>query len=305
MGIVNLGSGLFWQLGEGRLSIDAGGKVMRVVVVAACLAICAGLGASIGSAQEATTGPTKVAAWPGQEKDWNGFRLYDFPIAGKDAYVVVPDNAAVGRPWVWRAQFWGNAANTDVALLHHGYHVVFLNDGDSLGCPEAMKRWKILYDLVTARGLAKKPALEGLSRGGLFVYNWAGLHPDCVGCIYGDNPVCDLNQWPRSTPGWVKEWEKLKLLYGFKSDEEAAAARLNPIAELEPIAKAGIPILHVVADADKTVNYEKNSGVLKERYRKLGGSYEEIIKHGFDHHPHGLTDCTPIVAFIMKHCGGN
>ena len=217
---------------------------------------------------------------------------------------MTPKTAAAGSPWIWRAQFWGNAANTDVSLLQHGYHVVFLNDGDSLGCPAAMERWKVLYDFVTSRALSKKPALEGLSRGGLFVYNWAALHPDSVGCIYGDNPVCDLNQWPRSSPEWVKEWTKLKKLYGFKSDADAEAATMNPIAELEPIAKAGIPILHVVADADKTVNYKKNSAILKERYKALGGSYEEIVKHGFDHHPHGLTDCTPIVAFIMKHCGG-
>ena len=54
-----------------------------------------------------------------------------------------------------------------------------------------------MYEYVTTRlGLAYRPALEGVSRGGLFVYNWAVKNADKVACIYCDTPVCDFKSWP-------------------------------------------------------------------------------------------------------------
>ena len=43
------------------------------------------------------------------------------------------------------------------------------------------------------------------------------------------------------------------------------------------------------------------TGVVAERYQKLGGSITLIRKPGVLHHPHGLEDSTPIVEFIWKH----
>ena len=74
----------------------------------------------------------------------------------------------------------------------------------------------------------------------------------------------------------------------------------NPIDILEPIAKAKIPIIHVVGDADDAVPIDENTMVLKERYEKLGGHVELIVKKGVGHHPHSLADPTPIVDYILK-----
>jgi len=49
------------------------------------------------------------------------------------------------------------------------------------------------------------------------------------------------------------------------------------------------------------VPWDENTGVVAERYRKLGGSITLIAKPGVAHHPHGLDDSTPIVEFIFKH----
>jgi len=49
------------------------------------------------------------------------------------------------------------------------------------------------------------------------------------------------------------------------------------------------------------VPWDENTGVLAERYRKLGGSITLIPKSGAGHHPHGLQDPTPIVEFILQH----
>jgi sialidase-1 len=45
-------------------------------------------------------------------------------------------------------------------------------------------------------GFNQKVVLEGVSRGGLYVYRWAKNHPHTVACIYNDTPVCDFKSWP-------------------------------------------------------------------------------------------------------------
>ena len=40
---------------------------------------------------------------------------------------------------------------------------------------------------------------------------------------------------------------------------------------------------------------------MKQRYEKLGGPVSVLIKRGLGHHPHGLADPTPVVAFIVEH----
>lgn len=59
--------------------------------------------------------------------------------------------------------------------------------------------------------------------------------------------------------------------------------------------------VHVFGDADDVVPWEENTGIIAERYKKLGGDITLIRKPGIGHHPHGLDDSTPIVEFIAKH----
>jgi pimeloyl-ACP methyl ester carboxylesterase len=80
------------------------------------------------------------------------------------------------------------------------------------------------------------------------------------------------------------------------------AYQKNPVDNLKPLAEAHVPLLHVYGDADDVVPWEENTGLIAERYRKLGGSITLIAKPGVGHHPHGLDDCTPIVRFIAEHC---
>ena len=174
-----------------------------------------------------------------------------------------------------------------------------------LGSPEAVKHWNAFHaELTTKYGFAKKAALVGLSRGGLYCYNWAAANPDKVACIYGDAPVCDFKSWPGGKgkgKGDPTNWGNVMKLWGFKDEAEAMAAKVNPIDNLEPLAKNHVPLLHVFGDADKVVPWDENTGIIEERYKKLGGSIALIRKPGVDHHPHGLDDSTPIVEFIEKH----
>ena len=74
----------------------------------------------------------------------------------------------------------------------------------------------------------------------------------------------------------------------------------NPIDKLKPLAKAKIPILHVIGDSDRVVPASENSDIIQSRYRKLGGEIEIICKKDVGHHPHSLKDPKPILDFILK-----
>lgn len=245
------------------------------------------------------------SAFPGKRSEWNGYPRFDFACDGKSAIVVAPKGpAAAGRPWLWRGEFFGAFATVDLALLQRGWHVAYLACPDTFGGPETMAHWAAFYDKLTKEHqLSARPVLLGMSRGGFYVYNWASLHPDKVGLIYGDAPVCDAKSWPGGKgkgKGSQRDWELFKRVYGLRSDEEAVRFQKNPIDLLAPIAGAHVPIIHVCGDADDVVPMAENTLVLKDRLEKLGGRMELIVKPGVGHHPHSLTDPTPIVDFILK-----
>lgn len=248
---------------------------------------------------------SESSPFPGPRSSWQGYDRYDFVVDGCKTLVVLPKHPAPGAPWIWRAEFFGHRPETDIALVARGFHLVYMDVGNTFGCPDAMAHWAVLYDLLTEEhGLSKKPALEGLSRGGLYVYAWAAANPDKVSCIYGDNPVCDFKSWPGgrgSGPGSPNDWQALLRCYHFESEEQALAWAGNPIDALKPLAEAKIPLIHVCGDADEVVPYAENTALLKERYEDLGGQITVIIKKGFKHHPHGLDDPAPLVDFIIAH----
>lgn len=243
--------------------------------------------------------------FPGRSSDWHGFQRFDFEVDGKPVLVVAPQKPAAGNPWVWHGEFFGHKPAPDIELLKRGFHVVYMRVPNMLGSPAAVAHWNAFYQELTGRyGLAKKAALVGLSRGGLYCYNWAAANPEKVTCIYGDAPVCDFRSWPGGKgqgKGSPRDWKLVLERYGFANDAEAIASDSNPVDNLAPLAKAGVPLLHVYGDADEVVPWDENTGVIAERYRKLGGSITLIAKPGVGHHPHGLDDPTPIVEFIVRH----
>lgn len=240
------------------------------------------------------------------KSEWNGFDRYDFDVDGKPVLVVTPKTAAPGRPWVWHGEFFGHKPAPDVALLKEGFHVVYMSVPDMLGSPKAVQHWNACYAAMTGDlKLAKKVALVGLSRGGLYCYNWAIANPDKVACLYGDAPVCDFKSWPGGKgkgPGSPRDWKLVLEQWGFQNDAEAVAYSGNPVDNLKLLADAKVPLLHVFGDADEVVPWEENTGLIADRYPKLGGKIELIRKPGVKHHPHGLEDSTPIVEFIRKNC---
>ena len=118
--------------------------------------------------------------------------------------------------------------------------------------------------------------------------------------------MCDFKNWPGGKgkgPGSPGDWAELMRDYHFNSEAEALAFKGNPLDILEPIAKAHIPVMHVYGDADTDCIPEQNTLAARERYLKLGGAFFTIVKHGCAHHPHGLSNPTLAVDFIVANSG--
>ncbi|MEQ9288192.1 MAG: GDSL-type esterase/lipase family protein [Cyclobacteriaceae bacterium] len=209
------------------------------------------------------------------QSEWKGFKRLDFQLKQRECRLVLPPKPLPGNPWVWRARFPDWHTEADSILLSEGFHVAYINTNNEFGSPTAMSAWDAFYSHLTSQyGLSEKVALAGVSRGGLFVYSWAKLHPERVSCIYAEAPVCNFKSWPGgqfSGVGSENDWVRLKEAYGFASDKEAGQYLNNPIENLEKLADAKIPVLHMIGLNDKIVPPSENTMVLVDRYIGLGG----------------------------------
>jgi sialidase-1 len=238
---------------------------------------------------------------------WNGHEKQEFVVDGRECLLVVPKTPAQGKPWAWRTEFFGHEPQGDIALLGKGLHIAYMDVQNMYGAPVALDHMDQFYTyLTTTYRLSARTVLEGFSRGGLFAFNWAARNPDKVAALYLDAPVCDFKSWPggkgRGT-GSKEDWQRCLKVYGLTA-EQAMTYQLNPVDNLEPVAKAGIPILSVCGEADTVVPIDENSRVVQERYEKLGGSMTLIAKPFCDHHPHSLKDPARIVNFVLRHTPG-
>jgi pimeloyl-ACP methyl ester carboxylesterase len=205
-------------------------------------------------------------------------------IGKQKGFILEPAKPASqeARPWAWYAPTIGsypNKSNEWVLrkLLDRGFYICGLDVGESYGSPAGRKAFTDFHqDVVREYKLETKARLIAQSRGGLMMYNWAAENPDKVKCIVGIYPVCDL----RSYPGLIKA----SPAYELKPEElEKQLAEHNPIDRLKPLAKAGVPILHIHGDADTVVPLEKNSQVVSDRYSAMGGKMKLIIVPGKGH----------------------
>lgn len=242
--------------------------------------------------------------FPGKIVDWHGFECHEFTIDGIPCRLVKPPVPAnEKRSWFWRVHFFGAFPDADFALLKLGWHVAHISVPELYGNDECMRRMDMLYKFMTDNGFDKKCVPVGYSRGGLDVYRWATLNPEKVSCLYLDNPVCDFKSWPGGKgvgPGSIEGWKNCLEAWNF-TEEEAMAYTGNPIDDLQTLADNDIPILHLCGDADEVVPAEENTVILEKRYKALGGNIEVIWKPGAKHHPHCLSDPTPIVNFVLKY----
>lgn len=234
-----------------------------------------------------------------------GYSCADFTFQNRNCKIVSPKTVTEGQPWVWRARFWGHEPQTDIALLERGFHVVYMDVSEMYGNEESIKLWNSFYDYMQIVGMSKKVVLEGMSRGGIYAYNWALQNPTKVAAVYADAPVLDMKSWPGGLgkgPGSKDDWTIFKNDFNL-TEEQAKLFKNSPLDNAELIAKGGYPMLHVVGDADEVVPVDENTNPFEVRIKSAGGDITVIHKKGIGHHPHSLANPTPIVDFILKSTG--
>jgi pimeloyl-ACP methyl ester carboxylesterase len=195
--------------------------------------------------------------------------------------VVVPKQAAPGNPWSWRGVYWNHQPQAEVELLKRGFHIAHVSVDpkpgsltgltmdelmDELGMSRrALTEWDTWYAYLTGQyGLSKKPAFIGMSRGGIFEYQWGSANPDKVSCIYADNP------------GMERE--------GFQ--------------RLVDLARADVPLLQICGTIDPLLG--PYTSAIEAIYQQFGGRVSMMIKEGYAHHPHSLRNPKPIADFIEQ-----
>ncbi len=238
--------------------------------------------------------------------EYYGYECLNFTFAGREARIVRPKRTARGGPWIWRARFWGHEPQTEIALLERGFHVAYCDVAELFGNDEAAGIWDRFYDLLTGAGLAKKTVLEGLSRGGMYIYRWAVRHPSRVACVYADAPVLDMKSWPGGKGkggGNPVEWQRFKDDFLLRSEAEALAFRGNPLDMAPGIARGGFPMIHVCGLADVVVPIEENTDPFEKKIVESGGRITVLRKPGIGHHPHSFPNPLPIVRFILESTG--
>jgi pimeloyl-ACP methyl ester carboxylesterase len=195
--------------------------------------------------------------------------------------VVVPKQAAPGNPWSWRGVYWNHQPQAEVELLKRGFHIAYISvdpkPGSFMDLPldemmdelamsgKALTEWDAWYAFLTGQyGLSKKPAFVGMSRGGIFEYQWGSAHPDKVSCIYADNPGI----------------------------EREGSQRLGDLA------RADVPILQICGTIDPNLGHY--TFAIEAIYQQFGGRISMMVKEGYAHHPHSLRNPKPIADFIEQ-----
>lgn len=135
------------------------------------------------------------AANANEKKLWNGFEREDFKISGRDSILVSPQNPRKDKAWIWRPAWFDAFPNADIELLKRGFYLAYFDVTHLYASPRSMDLMDEFYYAMQKRGLSKKVALEGISRGGAAALMWANRDPS-KSLAYMSTPPSAI-----STPG--------------------------------------------------------------------------------------------------------
>ncbi len=198
------------------------------------------------------------------------YNRYEFRIEGirGSVSVIAPQKAAQGNPWVFRAEYVDRDAAVDLALLAKGFYIVTGPVPTDVDGP-VIDQWNALYKYLTDHDFSKKPVLEGCGGAVGELYAWAIENPGKVSCICGENPIL-----------------------------HSSLAKIQPMDNLAPLAKAGIQILHVCGALDPSLNTQTREA--EKRYKKLGGRITVLLNKGEGHKLSLAKNMDKIVGFIIN-----
>ncbi len=238
-----------------------------------------------------------------ERKEWFGYEFEEFLFDGFPAAVVFPKKANEKKNFVLKTEYrdaFPEAA--ELPLLEAGWHVCCVKNKDRYGSDEVLDRQARFVEYVQREyGLAARCVPVGMSCGGLIAVKFATSYPHLVSCLYIDAPVVNYMSCPLGFgDSEIHKWEEIMNSLSL-SKAELLAYRDMPLDRIPLLVKHKIPIVMVSGDADKAAPYHENGVFIEKAYKEAGLPFELYIKPGGAHHPHGLPDPAPVLAFIKKH----
>lgn len=227
-----------------------------------------------------------------------------FLVEGRPAFIFWPEEGKRQKPqpWVMYAPTLPGYPDSHEKWMHEqfleaGVAVAGIDVGEAYGSPQGQQWMTALYrELTTNRGFARKPCLLGRSRGGLWTSSWGIAHPDKTAGLAGIYPVYDL----RTYPGL----DKAAPAYGMTPSElESRLKEHNPVARIDVLAKARVPVCIIHGDSDNVVPLKENSATLAETYKRLGvgDAVNLIVVEGQGHNFwEGFFRCRELVEFTIR-----
>ena len=229
-------------------------------------------------------------------------------VAERPAFILLPpaEKRTKPQPWIFYAPTLPPYPDAAEKWMHEqflaaGVAVAGIDVGEGYGSPKAREQFTALYrELVDKRGFSPKPCMLGRSRGGLWVTSWACDHPEWVSGIAGIYPVFDFRTYPglkNAAPA-----------YGLKPEElEAKLAEFNPIARVEILAKAKVPVFLIHGDVDTVVPLKENSAEFAAKYKAAGAedAVKLVVAKGQGHNFwEGFFKCQELVDFAIAKAQG-
>ncbi|MBQ0032374.1 MAG: alpha/beta fold hydrolase [bacterium] len=221
---------------------------------------------------------------------WGGGHRIIFDFNGRKGWIVEPEKAADGSPWVWTMQWMGAFLNRTGApqLVERGWHHVHLEAFDTRADDEGLKVLAAFQSyLVEGLGFAKKANLIGMSWGGFYSIRYASEYPENVSRIYLDAPLLNVYTLPKN---WAKDPTERIGSWAKSVPADPANDSRMAVNRAAAVARAKIPILLLYGKSDDVVDPARNCEPFLRAFRAAGGSVAVEARVDWGHHPHGLGE---------------
>ena len=243
------------------------------------------------------------------KSEWNGYERLDFQFEGRKAIVVLPKKKDPAGRWMFKTEYFGAFPSFELEMLSRGWGLAHIGNSTRWVNPGDIESKKPFCDFLQREfGFAKKCLPVGMSCGGMQGVYFASMYPEYVAALYLDAPVLNLLSCPCGIGLGCENPSREKMYREFvsktgKTVSDLINYRNHPIDHVRNLIAHRIPVFLICGDSDKVVPYEENGMHLSKAYRESDVPFEEILKPGCDHHPHGIEDLTPLVRFAEKYCG--
>ncbi len=220
------------------------------------------------------------------------FTQYDFTFEGRDAVVVLPDEANRSGKWLLKTEYFYAFQEMELHFVQRGYALAFVANRDRWGAQIDLEVKRRFCDFVIREfSLEQRCIPVGMSCGGLIGIKFAAKFPDYVSCLYLDAPVVNLLSCPCGLgAGTDIPRENIDVAMrelDMKDMSDMIAYRDHPLDNVPLLIQHRIPVAMCCGDSDTTVLYEENGLLVKQAYESSGVPFKFLLKKGLGHHPHG------------------